>query len=50
MWHIPSIRVGDAKRQRTWFYRHADTHWFYRDLQDDNSILSQMISLFHNTF
>ncbi len=39
-----------AKRQRTWFYRHADTHWFYRDLQDDNSILSQMISLFHNTF
>ena len=39
-----------AKRQRTWFYRHADTHWFYRDLQDDNFILSQMISLFHNTF
>ena len=39
-----------AKRQRTWFYRHADTHWFYRDRQDDNSILSQMISLFRNTF
>ena len=34
-----------AKRQRTWFARHRDTHWFFRDEQSDEEILRCMTAL-----